>query len=212
MAVVSAIVKPGTWSGSFKDGRIRYTLTVETNDPGDGPSIVKSSNLVPMQGDTYRLGNEVRDDFICVNVDPKSLEEDSCLWEVAVEFEQISLEGVGEGEDEKEIFSAKFSVSTSVAEEKRPMLYDLDGKPIRNSARERFSNPVEESIRILILNISQTEYKNPISKQISFSNKVNKNTIWGVSPGYILMKPIIVDFDAVRTREQFLTDGFKIKY
>ncbi len=26
------------------------------------------------------------------------------------------------------------------------------------------------------------------------------------------MKPIIVDFDAVRTREQFLTDGFKIKY
>lgn len=210
MAVIASAIKIGSWRGEFgKDGRVSFTLHVETDDTHDGPFVVESSRLVPRIGTFYAVGNEISPTYICRKVKPKIDPKDKKLWEVEVEYEAI------EGEDEKDEDneedprpSKRFRFSSSFRFERRPMLQDLDGKFVRNTAGEDYTKPLERNMKILVFSIERTEYSNPIVRQTKYMDSVNKFKFWGQDPGYVLIESYLTNGEGKGN----LTTGWEVKY
>jgi len=208
MAVIGVSIKLGSWRGSFgKDPRVSFSLHVETDDPLDGPLVVRSSPLVPQVGAYYAVGNEIAPEYICRTVSPKVDGNDKCFWEVDVEYELIDPKDDEEGELNPRA-SKRFRFDASIRLEKQVMFQDLDGTPILNTAKEEYVQPLEQSVKILVLNISRKEYANPLVRQCRFLESVNQTPFWNCQPGQVLVESYLADGEGLGNR----TSGWNVKY
>ena len=210
MGVIAATIKIGSWRGAFgKDGRVSYTLHVETDDAGDGPFVIYNSPLVPKVGSYYAVGNEASIVYRCESVKPKVDSKDKWLWDVEIEYEKTEAEEGRDGENEEDPRpSRRFRFNSLIRYEKIPLVKDLDGKLVRNTAGESYSKPIEFNRKILVINIERKEFANPFAKQTKYQNAVNSSTFWGQSPGKVLIESYLAD----GTAEGKLTTGWDVKY
>ncbi len=213
MAVIAAQIKIGSWRGNFgKDVRVSFALQIETDDVANGPMAIYASPLIPKVGQYYAVGNEIGRDYICKSVKPKVDDADKCLWEVEVEYEGAELPqtGMGNGDgDENDPRPARlFQVDSTIRYEKVPLRFDADNRPIRNTAGEEFSSPVEANWKILVINISRREFSNPFSRQIRYQDSVNAMPFWGQAPGKVLIESILMDAQSAGNS----TTGWNVKY
>ncbi len=210
MGVIGAVIKIGSWRGTFgKDKRVSLTLQVETDNVADGPFAIYASPLVPKVGEYYAVGNEASAGYFCKAVKPKIDDKDKCFWDVDVEYEGAELPGEEqEGNDEDTRPSRRYQFDSMIRYEKVPIYRDMDDKPVVNTAGELFLRPVEVNRKILVFNISRREFTNPFSRQVKYQDTINSDTFWGQPPGKVLIESYLSDGEAVGNR----TAGWNVKY
>ncbi len=213
MGVIGVAIKLGSWRGAFgKDGRVSFSLHVETDDPNDGPFVIRESPLLPKRGSYYAVGNELNTAYVCRNVDPKIDEHDKKFWEVEISYERIDEEDEEEdGEEDNPRPSKRFRADSSIRIEKRVLWQDFTSpkpKLIQNTAKEEYTNPLDENIKILVINISRKEYANPLFRQCRYLDTVNSTSFWGCDAGQVLVESYLADCEGF----QKSTSGWNVKY
>ena len=90
----------------------------------------------------------------------------------------------------------KITVRSSCELEEMPFDIDLEtGRPILNSAGERFNPPSLRKRKIPVYSITRREKWNPLPVVIAYTNAVNSDGYFGQLPRTLLMDSINADFD-----------------
>ena len=79
-------------------------------------------------------------------------------------------------------------ISYGFASANEPVDRDANGNPIMNSAEETFDPPSSRDVDDLIIRIQRNTNNFSVWTAASYKNSINSDTIWGVPPGYLMLK------------------------
>lgn len=157
--------------GAGSEGPVRtYSRThqVITDDPLDGPQTVMFARGIPRLGEIYKSGNDIDHGALCVNVDPQAQSGSRIEWKVRSDYSNKDIgdlkrelgsgsggqadsgkPGTGANKDKKD---SKDQYDPTAQEPKftvgyrpvvRPLVRDVKGKLVVNSAGDPFDPPPE---------------------------------------------------------------------
>lgn len=156
-----------SWTGAdTADGNTRQIVFhVETNSANDGPATVQAYCGF-VRGDTYAYGSESDATIRCTNITSQPVDANRLEWIVTVDFGKSDTESNPLNEP------AKFSRSQQNREE--AFERDSKGKPVRNSAFDRFDDIITREVSRTILRVEKNFASWPQSNY-RFVNTVNRS-------------------------------------
>lgn len=185
-------VQAGTWKSS-RD-RISVRLLVATDDPRDGVQVIRNSKFVPQKNSYYRLGNDYNQLYRCVDCNPTLDKDSKNIWDVECVWAKSDVQDREASEDGEIVqydYGRTNTISIDWEDEIRPFVKDLDGKPVLNTAGQKFSRVPEERIPILIIKLQRQEYRNMWPISLQFRNVFNDAEYWNLQRGKVLCRSIL---------------------
>jgi hypothetical protein len=179
----------GRKAGETEENRVySRVFKVVTSSVEDGPKAVKDAVGVRI-GDVYRTATEIDPRAFCVDVNAQHDQSDPNHWEVSCDYDtsaetndaqkdqQKEEQQSDDPEDEPPQIGFQFRHIT------RPVERDKDGKPIANSAGEKFDPPLEVDESIPVITITRNEKAFNASLAIDYEDAVNAD-VWSYTlPG-----------------------------
>lgn len=130
--------------GSLDSKGVReYTrvLRVLTSDPTDGSIVVRQAIGIPRIADPYFSGNEADSGARCVRVEPREDQDHPQVWLVTADYSS-DFGGQTDRQQPNPLDRAA-EYTWSFAHFTRAVDKDVNGRPITNSADDRFDPPLE---------------------------------------------------------------------
>ncbi|HVW39263.1 MAG TPA: hypothetical protein VHB99_18230 [Pirellulales bacterium] len=175
------------------------TFQVGTNNVNDGVQVVGtavdpvSGFSIPIPGLTiYQYGNETDVSAVCETVTPHQLDESPFVWEVAATFSNVAEPGQENPLDrpaEINVTSQKYEI---------PVIRDLAGKGIVNTAGNPFDPPVTKDATRYVLTISKNFADYDFDLATDYADSINDLPFMGREAGTLK----ISGFSAIRRYEQ----------
>lgn len=217
MSIVSVELVPGSRTSGM-DGLFRrtygVTLRVTTDDPAEHFLAVRSATdpgtglSVPWIGTPFALFGEVDGGSFCNSVEVSEADDGTGLvWDVKVEYGVVDWQAFGPNPVE---WPLKVSVST--VERELPVDFDRDGDPIRNSARQRFGDPVTVPYSDPVITCVRNEAVGDFSLTLAhdLTNTINGATWNGFAAGVVLCRSITTSEEQYDTNSE--TWYYKVTY
>lgn len=206
--------RTGTLNNVYQRGYTR-SFDVTTSDPRIGPIAVRLASGIPTLGTYYQNGVTVGDPLheydygaYAANI---SVEEDSagggCAWKVTVSYEPWNPAAFG---PDPTLWPLRVQFGGERTE--RVVDFDRSGNPIRNSANDRFGDPVtvDDHIRTIVVTRNELVSSYDPALASDFSDTINNATWNGFGAGYCKMGIIST------SEEQFDSNGqvwyYKVTY
>ena len=170
----------------------RYTrvFDVETDSPYVGPIAVRAHEDIPKIGDYYHGGGEAYGDEFDLGafanlVDVQSVDEAGHAWKVTVQYEPWEPFS-----DDPSL--RKVRVTFGGERTERVVDFDKAGVPVRNSAGDRFGDPVTVDDHITTMTITRCEFVSDFDLGLAsiYSDTINKFA-WNGFDAYYLKMGII---------------------
>lgn len=155
------------------------TFTVTTDDPDDGPATVAAALPVGI-GDSYVCRNDSDPGSFCQSIDVECTTDDGKGWTAVARYGPYDANLEPANPVERPI-----KVSWSFARFERPVIVDLDGVPVLNSAGDPFDPPLTIDDSRPILTIVRNEQGFDPLLAYQFKDAVNADAFWGVGPGIV---------------------------
>lgn len=172
-------------AGDFKRQR-NYTrkFEVRTNDPFDGPRNVASSILLPGLGQPYITLREGDAGALVKSVEPAQHADDPTLWIVTVKYDtQFDTKDGQAPKDRPEDPLARPPVwKFGFVKTTRPLVKDINGNPILNTAGCYFDPPAEEEVAYLTISITQNKAFWWADQARALMKSVNKKAWYTLPP------------------------------
>lgn len=178
---------PIGWTASTTRAGVReYELTfrVKSDDPKDGPKVIRSAAGMPLPGSSYAFGNDIDSWAICTyesQVRPVVSQENTRFWDVTLKFstevDGIQCENVGDTNP----LMQPAEVSGSYVKYTREVNTDRHGKLILSTSHEMFRGPQVEfdhnrpTVRIG-MNVSTLQ----LGTLSTAMDAVNEEPLWGM--------------------------------
>lgn len=146
--------KPRGRSGSLNgDGRhsLVHKWTVQSDDPAKGQDVIYDA--LKANGIELNMAHPTVPGHYLRTIQLDETSEDGLQWEAVGTFSQYDPGSTG-GSDPLSA-KAQFSVRSNIRQV--PVDVDLDGKPVRNSARQRFAVPVTRDANDPVLTVVRNE-------------------------------------------------------
>lgn len=143
---------------------------------------------VPTIGAPWLLGSDSDTGSFCTSVDISEVDDTlGLVYEVALEY----------GPYDAQTFPANpmdwpLKVSTSVVYRERAVDFDANGDPIRNSAKQRFGDPVTREFADYVITCKRNEEIGAFSLSLAhdYQDSINDDTWNGFAAGVVLCKSI----------------------
>lgn len=167
----------------------RYTrvFDVETDDPNTGPIAVRAHEDIPKIGDFYHgSGEPYGDEFdlgsFVNSVECQNTDETGTAWKVTVQYEPWDPFN-----DDPSL--RKVRVTFGGERTERVVDFDKNGVPIRNSAGDRFGDPVTVDDHITTMVITRCEYVSDFDLGLAsqYSDTINSLSWNGFGVNYLKM-------------------------
>lgn len=197
MAITDVKEQPDGRSGSINSTyERRYTrvFDVVTSGPYVGPVAIRLDSRIPEIGDSYTNGLDVSDpdyefdagSFVgeiqceCIG----GAEGGGISWRVTVQYQPWDPSTFG---SDPTLWPIRVTFGGERTE--RVVDFDRDGIPIRNSASDRFGDPVTVDDHITTLIITRNELVSAFDPQLAsaYSDTINNATWNGIAAGYAKM-------------------------
>lgn len=165
---------------------------------------------IPRQGDPHPGEN----DIFVVGVTAKHTKPLYC--EVSVQYGKINPTAIDTGSQEKAPWSLPDQRTWSFDTSQEEISTDKDGKPIINSAEQRFAQPLMEEMDDPVLVVVRNQPNFDYAEAYRYSRATNSDQFYGADPGHVRM--MITgdeqhagswDFWRVTYRCRFRKDGWK---
>jgi hypothetical protein len=193
MAVTSIVELFEGRNGSFSasDGRRYYRkFLVLTNNPLDGPQTVKTA-LGANYGDRYQPVGSTDNDQFCYleSLDAAQDEGDALGWIVTATYSWFDSLTAGGGPKANPL---KFPIDVTWGwrNVQVPVQYDVNNKPVLNTANDPFDPPLMKDDARQIITIVRNEAFYNVVQAFNYRNAVNSDSFAGYNPQMCRMLPI----------------------
>lgn len=179
--------KPESPIGTKTDkGGPAYTrvFDIYCDSVNDGPKTIFDHPTIPKIGDFYLFGSEVDPNIPLESVSANRAEiinDGSRLlyrWEVRCEYRISQNSGQPPNIPENPLLRP-VEISGGGISTSRFTNEDVDGKVIKNSAKEPFTDPFEIPHTEFEIEFTRNEASSPANNSLFYQNKVNATPIWG---------------------------------
>lgn len=196
-------------TATFSNDKTEITCQyrVEVNNALDGPNIVRFAVGIPLIGAIYIFGNDVNPLLTCTEVSPQRMPGSRLQWLVTAKYSspnfddnnnssQTNDQGKKEKDPEKwhEEIEVSFSPTTGplgTAIFTGPKINHLgypgrttpeigDVGPVRNSAGEIVSPPLERDFSRIVIKITQNVKKFPTELALKYADSIN-DKLWTIN-------------------------------
>lgn len=185
MACVGLSITSGTLK-STTNNLYQRTYSVGLQAEFDAPPTiaqVKSAShgglVVPSVGAYFQLNGEVDLGSYCQSVAVSEVAETATLvWDVVLEYGPLDI-----GQFPSNPVDWPLKVSTQTVYRERAMDFDASGVPIRNSAKQRFGDPITHEFTDYIITCKRNELVAAFDLGLAYDhqNKIN-NALWNNFP------------------------------
>ena len=184
----------GTDSVTSPGAKMTWSVISELHD---GPMAVKQHEAFPRIGSPYiyQSGDNIEaTDFVFCNnltAEMAARVDHGILWTVEATFGppdyQSNTSPISQEAGEEPGVDDKFTMSSSVEYVQELFFKDKDGKSVRNSAGDAFTELPTIQRAIDVFTIGREEWRNPNAKKRGFKDVTNADTWSGFPPGTLLM-------------------------
>ena len=165
----------------------RVFVARSTNKLTDGPRTIRTASGIPQIGTTYAVSATDTDNGArVVDIDPRPLDDGGCNWEVDVTYSSK----FDDSEAGNNPLSAPAEFSGSFARYSAPLVKDLTGAPVVNSAGEPFNPPVEIDDSRPVFTIKRNEGSYNLQRRIDYQDAVNSDVFLGIAVGLVKVSNI----------------------
>ncbi len=197
MPVSKVVLKEISGRDSVQNPGATIEWDAHTDSHNDGPMIVKQWEGFPRIGDqyTFRSGNhlEASDYVFCNEIEAKCVSKSphGTVWRVVATYgppDYRSNTSPANQNGPEPSVEDKFTLSSAIEYIQEVFTADKDGKPVRNSANDPFSEVPTIQRAIDTYTITRIEYRNPFAKKRGYKDVVNADTWCGFPPRTLLLQ------------------------
>jgi hypothetical protein len=187
MAIVSVREVASGRDGTLNNkGERSYSraFQVITDDPLDGPLLVRTASGIPQRGSIYATATEIDPGAKVKAINPSQDADNPRVWTVKVDYDSVT-------EDKPENpLDRPIEISWTAAPYERVVFNDTDGKAILNSAGDYFDPPltIDDSRPVLTVVRNEPSYNPTLA--IDYQDAVNTDSFLGFSPGQVKVAKI----------------------
>ncbi len=193
-SIISIAPIPGNRSASQdKDGNVVYSASYSILTDDDATSELYVANHCGFNVGSSYNGMPIQSINIEESSDPRQ-------WTLSLTYGKIKQESDPDPRNQPAVLSVSYE------NHQRPIDYDATGKPIVNTCGDAFSDytMVDEARPVLTFKKNMSDF--PWTVANTYSNKVNRDTIYGCEPGTL-------KFERVSGNQQYATvNGEEITY
>ena len=191
MSVISVVTKYGGLSGSGQLAGVReYTklYTVRTNSDQDGVMLVGNAPGLPKKGDVYFFNGETDAGALCQSVTPRQDPGNQQVWEVTCEYSSdigggqgVALGGNPQYDVENPLQRPPI-VTWSTWSELRPVVLDIQGRPVNNTADLPFDPGIMVRVQSPAVVVERNEATYPVLFAQSYNDAINSDQFYTWPP------------------------------